>query len=183
MDQLLKQFESTLKSLLEGLIIELSQIRTNRPTGKLVEDIKVDYMEAVLPVKQLGTIGINPPREIVISPWDKGAAPAIAKAIEEASPGVTASIDGPLVRVSLPQLTAERREELLKFAKATAEKMRIRFRTERDGANKAVERMFQEKSITEDQKFKAKKKVQEAIDKMNGDIERMVDAKVKEISE
>lgn len=183
MDSLLKQFEAGLRNLLDLLKVEFAGIRANRPTAKLVEDVKVNYMEAVLSIKQLGTIGINPPREIVITPWDQSAAPAIAKAIEDAKMGITASVDGALVRVALPTLTAERREELMRVAKATAEKIRIRLRTERDGVNKSIETMLKAKAITEDQRFKGKKRVQEAVDKMNKEIDGFVENKIKEISE
>lgn len=183
MDQLIKQFEVTLRMVLDMLRTEFSGIRANRPTSKLVEDIKVNYMEAVLPIKQLATIGLNPPREIVITPWDPQSAPAIAKAIEDAKTGITAALDGAVVRVTLPTLTAERREELMKVAKATAEKIRIRLRTERDAANKSIEVMLKAKTITEDDRFKSKKKVQEAADKINKEIEALVDSKIKEIGE
>lgn len=183
MDQLLKQFELKLRELLEGLKVEFGGIRTNRPTGKLVEEVKVNYLETVLPIKQLGTIGVNPPREIVITPWDRGAAPAIAKALEDSNLGVTVAVDGALIRVTLPALTLERREELGKLAKATAEKTKIRLRTERDGVNKSIETMCKAKALTEDDRFKGKKRVQEAVDKANRDIDATVEGKVKEIGE
>ena len=183
MDQLLKQFELKLREVLEGLKVEFGGIRTNRPTGKLVEEVKVSYMEAVLPIKQLGTIGVNPPREIVITPWDRGAAPAIAKVLEDSNLGVTVAVDGALIRVTLPALTLERRDELGKLAKATAEKTKIRLRTERDSVNKSIETMFKAKALTEDDRFKGKKRVQEAVDRANGEVELLVSVKIKEISE
>ena len=145
MDLLLKQFEVALKRAVGGMKMEFAGVRTNRPTAKLVEDIEVSYLEALLPIKQLGTIGVNPPREIMVSPWDKAAAPHIAKAVEEAKLGVTVSVDGSFVRISLPALTAERREELARIVRAIAEKARIRLRTERDRVIKSIEQMLKGK--------------------------------------
>ncbi len=179
----IKQLEDKGKALLETLRQELGGIRTNRPSPKLFEDMKVSYAESVLSIKQLATIGVNPPREVVITPWDKAAIPAIAKAIEEGGGGFSPVVDGNVVRVNLPPLTAERREELVRLVKTTTEKVRIRVRNERDVTNKIIERSFQEKALTEDARFKLKKQVQEAIDKINKDIDALVEKKVKEVQE
>ncbi len=169
--------------LAESLKQELGGIRTNRPATKLIEDIKVSYLEQTLAVKQLGTIAVQPPRDIIVTTWDKGAVPAIAKAIQDAKLGLTPSTDGNVIRMQLPPLTLERREELTRFAKAATEKVRIRLRSERDEVMKRVEHMAKEKQITEDQKFKVKKNIQERVDKVNRDMEGELQKKVKEISE
>ena len=178
-----KDFEPKIKTLLETLKQEFANIRTNRPTAKLVENIKVDYLGQQLMVKQLASISIAPPREIDISPWDKGAAAPIARAIEMAGLGVTTSVNGSIVRVVLPVLTAERRAELIKLVKNTTEQMRIKMRSLRDYANKNVERLFKEKQLSEDQKMRTKKQIQEATDKVNKEIETLLEGKIKEINE
>ena len=182
-DSLIKDFEKNLKAVLEGFKNELFGIRANRPTAKLVEDIKVDYLGQILAIKQLGSISIAPPREIDINIWDKNAVGAAAKAIETSKLGVSANIDGNLIRINLPSLTQERREELVKLTGSVAEQNKIKIRSFRDEANKKVEQFFKEKKIGEDQKFKGKKQIQEAVDKINKDIENLLLAKIKEINE
>lgn len=181
MDQLIKDVELKAKSILDNLKIELFGIRTGRPHPQLVSDVKVNYNETQFTVKQLGSIGINPPREIVVSLWDMGAVPAVAKALQDSVAGATVAIDGQNVRVNLPPLSDDRRKELAKAAKTITEERRIKIRAIRDDANKQLERMKKEKVITEDMHFKGKKKIQESVDKVGKEIDVMLSAKVKEI--
>ena len=180
---IVKDLEQKLKALMESLKQELANVRTNRPSAKLVENVKVGYMEQQFTIKQLGSISIVPPREIDISCWDKNAAGSVAKAIENSGLGVSAAVDGSLVRVNLPILTNERRTELSKFVKSMTEQSRIRIRALRDDANKKVEQSFKEKTISEDQKFKMRKQVQDVVDKVNQETEILLLNKLKEISE
>lgn len=183
METLIKDLEKNLKAALESLKVELSGVRTNRPNPKLVEDIKVDYMGQQLTVKQLGTISIIPPREINISLWDKAAIAPLMKAIETSGRGLTANSDGNVIRINLPTLTDERRQELIKLVKSMTEQVKIRVRSLRDDVNKKVESSFKAKTISEDQKYKGKEQIQKAVDKINAEIESVLSGKIKEISE
>lgn len=177
MNDELRDLEQKTQAIFESLRQELFGIRTNRPTTKLVEDIKVDYFGQQLPIKQLGSISIAPPREIDISVWDKNAVAPAVKAIETSGLGVSASPDGNLIRINLPPLTDERRKELTKLVKNMAEQSRIKIRALRDEANKKI------KDLPEDEHFKLKNKIQEAVDKANKEIENLLDSKLKEINE
>ncbi len=182
-EQLLKDLSNNLKSLIDALKLELSGIRTNRPSPKLVDNLKVQYMDQEFTIQQLGSITVVPPREIDISLWDPASVPSVVKAIETSGMGLTANNDGNLIRINLPALTDERRTELTKLVKNLTEQSKIRIRGLRDDANKKIESAFKEKLLTEDQKFKSREKVQDAIDKANGEIEIALSAKIKEISE
>lgn len=182
-EQLIKDFEKNLKVAVDYLKNELSGVRTNRPSPKLVDNLKVRYMDQEFTIQQLGAISILPPREIDISVWDKESVSAVVKAIETSGMGLTANSDGNLIRINLPTLTDERREELTKLSKRLTEEAKIKIRAGRDDVNKRVESAFKEKLITEDQKFKAREKVQKAVDNANGEIEMALSAKIKEISE
>lgn len=173
------QLENKLNSLVNGFKEELSGIRANRPTPKLVEDIKVDYLGQKLPIKQLGSIGIAPPRCIQIIVWDKNAVASIAKAIEEAEIGAMPSIQDNVIRISLPPLTEERRRELIKLVKKIAENVRIKIRFLRDEYNKIVKKS----ELREDERFKRLEDIQETVDKANKKIEELLDNKIKEIQE
>ena len=177
-----KNLEQKLKPVLEALKQELLNLRTNRPTAKLVEDIKVEYLGQEMLIKQLGSISIILPREIDIAVWDKETVGAVMKAIEASGRGLTANIQGNLIRINLPVLTDERRQELVKLVKSTAESAKIKIRSLRDEANKKVESDFKAKLLSEDQKFKMRDHIQKAVDKANLDLENLLISKIKEIN-
>jgi len=183
MEDFAKDFEAKSKTAGDALKQELLGIRANRPTTKLVEDIKVDYYNQQMAIKQLASITIVPPREINITAWDKNAVTPIAKAIEASKSGLTANVEGNLIRINLPSLTEERKQELTKYVKSIVENSKIKIRAFRDEINKKIQQAADAKTITEDQKFKFKKQVQDSTDKANKEIETMLMSKIKEIGE
>ena len=106
----LEALQQKFDKLLVELKDELSTIHTNRPTPKLIEDIHADYADESLPIKQLGSIAVEPPRNLLVTPWDKKSIPAIAKSIEDAKLGVTSSVQGNVVRVTLTECKSDREE-------------------------------------------------------------------------
>ncbi|PIU99076.1 ribosome recycling factor [Candidatus Wolfebacteria bacterium CG03_land_8_20_14_0_80_36_15] len=176
------KLENKIRAITEGFKQELSVIRSNRPTPKMVENIKVDYLGQKLSIKQLASIGILPPSTIELNVWDSSVISAISKVIESANLGVSVVTEGKSIRVNLPLLSEERRKELIKTVKKEAEKTRIYLRTIRDEFNKKINSQFENKEISEDQKFKLKEKVQKAIDDANKEIESLNENKIKEIS-
>lgn len=183
MDNELKSFEKELDLIIGRLRDEFLGIRTNKPTTKLVEDIKVNYYDQELPIKSVGTTSIAPPRDIVISVWDKGAVAAVSKAIEGAEIGMTPNVDGNTIRLTLPALTDERKADLTKIVKKTTEEYRIRVRQMRDEIVKRIKHSEDEKKLSENESFKFKELVQKAVDKTNEAIEKMLLGKIKEIGE
>ncbi len=177
----LKFLEQKLKSLAEGLKTEFQTVRSGRPSPRMVEDIKVEIYGQQMPVKALGSISVIPPREIQISLWDKESVSAVAKAIETSSLNVSANTDGNLIRINLPQLTDERKKELEKVIRKMTEEARIRVRGAREEANKEIKKMEEDKKISEDAAFKQKEAVQKSVDKINEEIEKLLDNKIKEI--
>lgn len=177
MDPLIKNFEADLQSAVAHFKDECSGIRTNRPSSRLVEDVKVEYFGQMTPVKQLGSIMIIPPREMAVSVWDKGATAEVAKAIEAAKLGLSVSVDGSTVRLALPLLTDERRTELVKLAKALAEKERIKVRGYRDDVMKKIKAQ----EADEDMMFRMKEQAQKAVDGANAAIEALLEGKIQEI--
>ena len=183
MDIILKNLELGLKQNMEHLKSELGTVRGNRPSPKLVEDILVEYYGQKLTVKQVGAISVIPPREIQISIWDKNAVNIVAKAIESSNLNVSSSVDGNVIHINLPPLSQERREELIKIVKKEGESARIGIRSHRDEAIKESKNEFEAGKITEDDKFKAKDKIQKTTDKANEEIEKILEQKIKEIEE
>lgn len=179
---LFPNLESDINKLVSETASELSSLRTNRPTAKLVEDIKVMAYGEPMTIKQLGSISIIPPREIGISIWDASIASAVSEAIST-SLNLNAVVSGALIRVILPTLTDERRREVSKIAGRVAEDARIKIRSLRDDANKKIAAAADSGDIAEDQKFKLKDQVQKIIDVGNGKIEESLNNKLKEIQE
>ncbi|MEK9194626.1 MAG: ribosome recycling factor [Patescibacteria group bacterium] len=161
---------------------EIASVRTNRPSAALVEDLKVNYYNQIVPLKQVASIGIVPPRTIQIQVWDKEAVPSIVKAIEGSSLNLSANVDGNIIRINLPELSSERREELIKHVKRVAEDHRIKLRHSRDEANKKIQKSFDGHEINEDQKFKFKEEIQKETDRTNQEIETSLAGKTKEIT-
>ncbi|MDP3880669.1 MAG: ribosome-recycling factor [bacterium] len=174
-----KELENNLKIVAEYFNSEISAIRTNRPSPRMVEDIQVDVYEQKTPIKQLGSISIVPPREIVITLWDANAVAPTAKGLEIGNYGFNPQIRGHSIHLNLPPLSQERREELKKLAGSIAEKARIQIRSHRDHANKTIVK----EDGSEDEKERTKKQVQEMIDKANKEIEESLAKKEAELSE
>lgn len=179
--EILEKLKNETKLLLENFQKEIAVVRTNRPSPALVENLRVDYFGQSLLIKQVGSISVVPPREIDINVWDKNAVPAAVKAVETA--GFSVNLDGKLIRVNLPSLTTERRQELTKTVRKIGENFRIHLRNCRDEINKEIVKQAEVKEINEDQKFKLKEEVQKNIDIVNQKIEDILTQKIKELTE
>ena len=178
-----KELDVKLRNFLEFLKTEFQTIRSNRPSARMVEDIKVEYFGQMTPIKALGSISMVPPREINISVWDATVASAVAKAIENSSLKIGASITGNLIRVSLPALTEERRKELEKVIRKITEETKIKIRGSRDESNRSIKKMEEDDVFSEDVAFKKKEEVQKIIDRYNGEVDKILESKIREIFE
>jgi ribosome recycling factor len=172
-----EQFEKVI-SFLKG---ELAKLRTGRANPAIIEDLKVEYYGAPTPIKQLGSIHVPEPRQLVIQPWDKNAALAIEKAILEANLGFNPVNEGDKIRITLPELTGERRKELVKVANRVAEEARVQVRNIREEIWKEIKKSQEAGKISEDDKFRLQEKLQELIDDYNQTIKQLAEAKEKEI--
>jgi ribosome recycling factor len=170
-DEILKYFKD-----------DIGSVRGSRPSPALVEDIQVEYYGQKMPVKQLGSIMVVPPREIQVSVWDGSIVNAIAKAIGEKL-NVNASPDGNTIHVNLPSLTQERREELSKAVKAKTEEARIKSRAARDEVKKDVAALEKAGEITEDDRFALNEEIQKIIDAFNKNVDDLLEKKLAEIQE
>jgi len=183
METILKELKDKGQITIDALKKMLFAVRTTRPNAALVEDLKANYYNQMTPIKQLGTISIQPPREISIQVWDKVAVAGVAKAIEASTLNLSANIDGQTIHIYLPELSQERREELIKHVKKATEEHRIQMRHLRDEINKKIEVAFEENELNEDQKFKTKEQVEKEMDKLNGEMDKILEGKIKEINE
>lgn len=177
----LRESEEKMKKTLDATNQSFSSIRTGRANTGMVEHLKVDYYGAFTPLKQMANINIPEPRLLMISPWDVSALKAIEKAILESDLGITPVIDGKLIRISVPPLTRERREELVKIVHKLAEEGRVSMRTNRREGNEKIKTLSKEKKITEDESFKAEQDIQKLTDRYIQMIDQAQSAKEKEL--
>jgi len=178
-----KETEEKMKKTLDVTKREYATIRTGRASASLVEGIKVDYYGTPTPLKQLAGILTPEARLIVIQPWDPGSMALIEKAILASNVGITPNNDGKVIRLSVPPLTHERREELDKVIKKLAEDGRVSMRSIRRDANDQIKKLEKDKSIPEDMRFKAQDDIQKLTDKYIGEVDKLLKEKEKEILE
>lgn len=183
MEQIVKDLEAGLSGVTQKLKTDLSAIRGNRPSPEAIQNITLSLYDQTLSIRELGSLSILPPRTVQITVWDKDAVNPIMKAIEAAHMGLTTSNDGTTIRATVSSLGDERREELTKLVKKTAEAARIQLRARRDDIMKRVKEGEAAKELTKDDVFKGKEKIQKVVDAANGEIEKLVDEKLAELGE
>jgi ribosome recycling factor len=180
--EIMHDTETKMKKTVEATQREFSTIRTGRASGAILDSVKVDYYGAQTPLKQLAAITTPEARLIVVQPWDKAMMPEIEKAILKSDLGITPTNDGKVIRLSMPSLTQERRQELDKVLKKIAEDGHVSVRTTRHAAIELVRKSEKDKVITEDEKFKTQDDIQKLTDKYIKEIDNMLATKEKEIA-
>ena len=178
-EELTEEMESTLLSLEKSL----SKVRTGRASLALLDGIKVDYYGSYTPLNQVATLSVPESRLIVIMPWDSTVIGAIEKAIHKSDLGLMPSNDGKAVRLAIPPLTEERRKELVKLVKKTAEEYKIKQRNIRRDANEQYKNLKKSNEISEDEMYSYQEKVQKLTDKYIEKTDAILAAKEKEIME
>ena len=177
----LKDAESKMSKSLESLLREYGTIRTGRAAPALVEGIRVDYFGTPTPLKQLANITASDPKTLLIQPWDVNAVQEIEKALMKSDLGLKPLVDGKVIRIPIPPLSTERRQELTKLAHKVAEEGRVSVRTIRHGAKDIIEKLFKDKSITEDEKFKNLEHLQKLTDRHDSKIGEILASKEAEL--
>jgi ribosome recycling factor len=175
--------EDKMKKTLDVLRKEYSSLRAGRATPALLDKISVDYYGTPTPVNQVANISVPEPRMIVIQAWEKTMLAPIEKAILKSDLGLTPSSDGAVIRLNIPQLTQQRRTELVKVVHKKAEDDRVAIRNLRRDANDAIKKLEKEKAISEDEAKKAQEDIQKLTDKYIKEIDHVMAAKEKEIME
>ncbi len=177
-DKVRPEFEKAL-SFLNG---ELGKIRTSHASPALVEDVEVDYLGQKYTLKQLAAISTPQTNQIVIQPWDPSYIQPIEQAILKSGLGMSSSVDKNLIRLSLPLLTQEYRDSLMKLLNEKAEQARQTMRHWREDAWNKIQAAQKTKTLTEDDKFKGKDELQKLIDEFAKKIKELIERKEKEIS-
>jgi len=175
--------EDKMKKSLDVVNHNIAGLRSGRANPGIVESLKIDYYGTPTPLKQLANIAVPEPKMLMINPWDASALKAIEKAILESDIGITPVIDGKAIRLIVPTLTRERREELIKILHKVTEEGRVALRSIRREANENIKKIEKEKKITEDESFKSQTDIQKLTDKYIQTIDQAQAQKEKELSQ
>jgi ribosome recycling factor len=172
-----KRFEESIAWLQK----EYTGIRTGQANPGLLDAVKVESYGSYMPIQQLGSVGIEDARTLRVSMWDSSQVPAVEKAIRDADLGVSVMSDSAGLRIIFPELTSERRVQLLKLAKTRLEDARITVRSIRDEEMKDLEKEFKAGGMGEDDKFTKKDAIQKSVETTNSKLESLYFAKEKEL--
>ena len=183
MDTLFLETEERMSKTVASLEKEFAKLRTGRATTALVDNIKADYYGAPTPISNMASVTVPDSRTISIQPWDKSGFSAIEKALLKSDLGLTPVNDGKIIRITIPALTEERRKELVKVARKYTEDAKVAVRNVRRDANDALKKMEKDKVLSEDERKKGEEDVQKTTDKYIAQLDKVTQAKEKEILE
>ena len=176
-----KAFTGKAAAAREWLGKEYGGLRTGRAAPAILDGISVSAYGSMMPLKQVGNIGVEDARTLRITPWDASLVKDIERAIATANLGVGTVADSSGIRVTFPELTGERRAEFVKLAKGKLEEARTTVRLARDEAWKEIQTKEKEGTLTEDDKFSLKDELQKLVDNANGELEKAFEKKEEEM--
>jgi ribosome recycling factor len=179
----LQNTEAKMRASVEGLKRELATIRTGHATPALVEHLKVEYAGALIPLNQVAGITAPEARLLVIQPWDRASIPNIEKAILKSELGLNPSISGNVIRLAIPQLSVERRQELTKVVRKRVEDRKIMIRNVRRDAMTELKELEKNKNISQDEHRRALDQLQKLTDRFVADIDKIARDKEAELME
>ncbi len=182
-DMLIEECHDKMRKAVSHLKEEFGSVRTGRATPSLVEKLKVDYYGSEVPLQQLAGFGVPEPRLLVITPYDKGAIKAIEKAIQGSDLGITPGNDGHVIRLAFPQLTEERRKELVKVVKHRAEEGRVAVRNVRRQARHELESLEKDGDLSKDELDRAEKELEKHTHDVVAEIDALLAHKERELLE
>lgn len=182
-NEIIASNEERLKKSIDALKREFGALRAGRATPSLLDKVMVDYYGTPTPVNQVAKVSVPEPRMIMIQPWEKSILHDIEKAIMKSELGLSPNSDGTAIRLSIPQLTQERRKELVKTVSKKAEEGKVAIRNIRRDANDSIKKLEKEKEITEDESKKGQEKFQKMVDQYIKTVDTLKEAKEKEIME
>lgn len=178
-NKVLNEAKTQMQKAVDHLESELTKIRAGRANPSMVESVNVDYYGSMMPLNQVSNVSIQDARTIMIQPWEKSMLTPIEKAIQAANLGFNPQNDGVVIRISVPQLTEERRKDLVKKAKAEAEHAKVGIRNHRRESNELIKR--DSKGVPEDQVKALEANIQKMTDQFITAVDKHLELKEKEI--
>jgi ribosome recycling factor len=175
------QFKKSVDSVHEWLQKEFSQIRTGQASPSILDQVKVEAFGAFMSVKEVASIQLDGPRSLRVSPWDKSQVKAIEKAITAANLGLSVAVDDQGLRINFPELTQDRRQEIVKSAKAKLEEAKKNVRKYRDDTQKDIDSKEKSGGFGKDDIFRFKGDMQKIVDEANKKLDQTFEKKEKEL--
>lgn len=182
-NEIYSDVQSRMTKAIAALKAEFNAVRAGRANPALLDRLTVEYYGTPTPVKQMANVSAPEPRLLVIQPWDKSAIHDIEKAIMKSDLGVTPANDGTVIRLAIPQLTQERRSELVKVVRKKAEESKVAIRNIRRDANDLIKEMQKEGEISEDDERRSQEEIQKITDKFIKQVDEQLSLKEAEIME
>jgi ribosome recycling factor len=182
-NDIIKSLQADLDKGIDAFKRDLTKVRTGRANLAILDGVRVDYYGTPTPLNQVASLNVADARLITVKPWERTLIPEIEKGIRAAQLGLNPQSDGELVRLPMPALTQERRQELVKMVKKMAEEARVALRGARRDANEMMKDALKEGAITEDDERKGLKTVQDTMDKAIAKVDEIVAKKEAEILE
>lgn len=181
MQEILQVYDEKMNKTLNALENDFVTIRAGRANPHVLDKIRVDYYGTPTPLQQVGNVTIPEARMIVIQPWEKALLKAIEKAILTSDLGINPTNDGTMIRLVFPELTEDRRKELVKDVKKKGENAKVAIRNIRRDANDAFKKQLKAEEISEDEQADAEDKIQKLTDKMIAQIDKAIEEKSKDL--
>lgn len=182
-DTILEDATDRMDKAVRALRRELATVRAGRATPSMLDKISVEYYGSQMPVNQVATVTTPEPRQLLIQPWDKSMLTEIEKAIQKSDLGLNPTSDGSVIRLIIPTLTEQRRQDLVKQVKKTAEESRVAVRNIRRDANEELKKLEKSSDVSEDDARRGSERVQGLTDKFIGEVDQAAITKEQEIME
>ena len=183
MEQQISEAKQKMQKAIEHLLEDLLSVRSGRANPSLIEGIKVSVYGSQMAIKELGNINVPEPRLLIVQPWDQNNKDAIAKAIRESGMGFNPVVEDNLIRVSVPTLTEERRNDLIKIVHEKGEAARVSVRAIRRETIESIGKEEKNGKISKDDSHRFSEQVQKITDEMGGEVEKVVTTKEAELKE
>jgi len=180
-DEILAELADNMNQAIEALKKDFNRVRTGRASVSLLDGIRVEAYGSSMPLNQVASISAPESRLLVVQPWDVSSIGQIEKAILKSELGLTPMNDGKVIRITIPQLTEERRKELVKLVRKMAEECRVSIRNARRDANEMLKELKKEGELSEDEAFRAQNEVQKVTDEYIEKVEEVSGKKEKEV--
>ncbi len=181
LEEIYQETKDHMQKSIEAMKKEFGTLRTGKVTTTIVDSIRVDYYGTPTPLNQVGSVVVQDATTIAINPWEKSLLPAIEKAIQEANIGVNPNNDGDFIKLFFPPMTVEQRQEIVKQAKAMAEKAKVAIRNVRKESNNKIKRLEHDKEISEDEMKRALDQIQKITDEHIAKVDEVLKNKEADI--
>lgn len=183
LEQVLSSAEDRMEKAIQVLKRDLTTVRAGRASASMLDKITVEYYGSQMPVNQVASVTVPEPRQLVITPWEKNMLGEIEKAIQKSDLGINPMNDGTVIRIVVPALTEQRRQELVKVIRKFAEETRVAIRNVRRDANDELKKAEKAGDASEDETRRATDKIQALTDRFVGEVDKLATARERDVME